>query len=449
MAKEFKLPELGENIDSIQVVQVMVSPGGQVEEDQSVLELETDKATIEVPSSVSGTVAAVHVNAGDAIKTGQVIFSLAEGEGEKQASAEEKADVKEADGAEPDSGTSEDAGAKQPAGEPEPSSTPSAASQDTGSASTEVEAPPAVSRGGKKVPAAPSVRRFAREIGIDLTQVPGTGPSGRVSKDDVKNYSRKLNTERAVGPVPGMADLPALPDFSRWGNVERKKMSVIRSKTAEHMSLSWSQVPHVTIYDKADISELEQLRKKYAPLAEKEGGKLTMAVMVCKIVAQALRRFPMFNASADMATREIIYKEYVHLGIAVNTKRGLMVPAIRDADTKNMIRLAAEIQEIAAKCRDGKIKLEEIEGSTFTVTNLGRVCGEYFTPIVNYPEVGILGMGRAAEEARVVDGSVVPRIMLPLSLSFDHRVIDGADGARFLGWIRSAIEDPLVLALDG
>ncbi len=268
-------------------------------------------------------------------------------------------------------------------------------------------------------------------------------------KDDVKQHSRQIHEARAAGPVPGVAVVPPLPDFSKWGKVERKKMSVIRNLTAEHMTLSWSQVPHVSIFDKADITELDQLRKQYAPLAEKEGGKLTMAVMVCKIVAQALRRFPLFNSSADMNTREIILKQYVNLGVAVNTPRGLMVPAIRDADEKNMIQIAKEIQELAAKCRDGKIKLEEIEGSTFTVTNLGRVCGQYFTPIVNYPEVAILGMGRALEEPCVVDGAVVPRTMLPLSLSFDHRVIDGADGAAFLGWIRSAIEQPLVLALDG
>jgi pyruvate dehydrogenase E2 component (dihydrolipoamide acetyltransferase) len=442
MAQEFKLPELGDNIDSIQVVRVLVSAGGAVEIEQPVLELETDKATIEVPSTVAGMVAAVHVNAGDAIKTGQLIFSLAEGAG-----AAAKAPEKPAQPSKPESAPAPVAAS--PA-KPEPAAAPAvAAAPPQEVAVTPAPAAPAAVPAGKKVPAAPSVRRFAREIGIDLEQVTGTGPHGRVSKDDVKAYSRKLNSERSSGPVPGIAHVPPLPDFTRWGGVERKKMSVIRTKTAEHMTLSWSQVPHVTIYEKADISELEQLRKKYAPLAEKEGGKLTMAVMVCKIVAHALRRFPIFNSSADMSTREIVYKQYVNLGVAVNTPRGLMVPAIRDADKKNMVQLAKEIQELAGKCRDGKIKLEEIEGSTFTVTNLGRICGEYFTPIVNYPEVAILGMGRAADEARVLDGKILPRTMLPLSLSFDHRVIDGADGAAFLGWIREAIEEPLVLALEG
>jgi len=450
MAQEFKLPELGENIDSIQVVQVMVSVGGTVEVDQPVLELETDKATIEVPSTVSGTVAAVHVNPGDAIATGQLIFSLAEssGSGSAPTSTDENAEKVEAVTAEP-------ADTQAPAADEDHNASSKSADSEEVISSDKQPAPaenavvPAAVQSGKKVPAAPAVRRFAREIGIDLSVVTGTGPHNRISKDDVKAYSRKLNAERSAGPVPGVAHVPKLPDFARWGEVERKKMSVIRTKTAEHMTLSWSQVPHVTIYDKADISELEQLRKKYAPLAEKEGGKLTMAVMVCKIVAHALRRFPIFNSSADMASREIVFKSYVNLGIAVNTDRGLMVPAVRDADKKNMIQLAKEIQGLAAKCREGKITLEEIEGSTFTVTNLGRICGEYFTPIVNYPEVAILGVGRAGEEARVVKGEVVPRTMLPLSLSFDHRVIDGADGAMFLGWIRDAIEEPLVLALDG
>ena len=432
MAQEFKLPELGENIESIQVVRVMVAAGGSVAVDQPVLELETDKATIEVPSTVAGIVAAVHVQPGDAIKRGQLIFSLA--------------------------GSAAAEGGKTAA--PAPAGPAAVAARE--------EAPPPVERAavvpvaapvappspeapaGRKVPAAPSVRRFAREIGVDLALVPPGSPHGRVSKDDVKRYTRQLNEARPVAGAAAVgAPLPPLPDFARWGAVERKKMSVIRAKTAEHMTLSWSQVPHVTIYDKADITELEQLRKQYAGLAEKEGGKLTMAVMVCKITAQALRKFPAFNASVDMATREIIHKKYVHLGIAVNTPRGLMVPVVRDADTKNMVTLAAEIQTLAMKCRDGKIKLEEIEGSTFTVTNLGRICGTFFTPIVNYPEVAILGLGRAYEEPTVVNGEIVKRMVLPLSLSFDHRVIDGADGAAFMGWIKEAIEQPLILALNG
>lgn len=440
MAQEFKLPELGENIDSIQVIRVMVAAGGSVEIDQPVLELETGKATIEVPSSVAGTVAAVHVHEGDDIKTGQLIFSLAGG----AAAAGEKPAAEEAakPAAVPDRSDRSDRSVG--------STVPAAVTAAAAPAPAAPAAPPPAAPTGRKVPAAPSVRRFAREIGINLEQVPGSGPHGRVSKDDVKRVAKQLNEARPVAGATAVgAPRPPLPDFSKWGAVERKKMTVIRSKTAEHMTLSWSQVPHVTIYDKADITGLDQLRKQYAGLADEKGGKLTMAVMVCKIVAQALRKFPSFNASVDLATREIIYKQYVHLGIAVNTPRGLMVPVVRDADTKNMVTLSVEIQELARKCRDGKITLAEIEGSTFTVTNLGRVCGIYFTPIVNYPEVAILGLGRAYEEPTVVDGQIVKRTVLPLSLSFDHRVIDGADGTAFMGWIKEAIEQPLMLALNG
>jgi len=283
---------------------------------------------------------------------------------------------------------------------------------------------------------------------VDLTKVPVSGPFGRVSKDDVTRAAKQASEVRPMAAAAG-ASAPPLPDFERWGAVERKKMSLIRAITAEHLALAWSQVPHVTLCDKADITELEPLRKQYAGLAEQEGGKLSMAVMVCKIVAQALRKFPAFNASVDMEAHEIIYKQYVHLGIAVNTPRGLMVPTVRDADTKNMVALAVEIQALAAKCREGKIKREEMEGSTFTVTNLGRVCGTYYTPLVNYPEVAILGLGRAYEEPAVVNSEIVKRTVLPLSLAFDHRVIDGADGAAFMGWIKEAIKQPLLLALNG
>jgi len=426
MALDFKLPTLGENIDSIQVVRVLVAAGGAVAVDQTVLELETDKATIEVPSTVAGTVAAVHVRPGDRIKSGQLIFSLAAATAavpETQAAPE---------------------GRTEPAEAPPPARETPAAAPEPAAAPAPQPAVPAI----RSVPAAPSVRRFAREIGVDLEAVPGSGPHGRVSKEDVMRFARQANEERG-GTGAAAALLVPLPEFSRWGAVERKKMSLIRSKTAEHLSLAWSQVPHVTIFDKADITELEPLRKQYAELAEKEGGTLSLAVMVCKIAAQALRKFPAFNASVDMAAREIVYKQYVHLGIAVNTPRGLVVPAVRNADTKNMVALAVEIKALAAKCREGKITLEEIEGSTFTVTNLGRVCGIHFTPIVNYPEVAILGLGRAYEEPAIVNGQVVARSVLPLSLSFDHRVIDGADGAAFMGWIKEAIRQPLLLALNG
>ena len=423
MSLEFKLPELGENIDSILVVRVLVTAGGTVAQDQTVLELETDKATLEVPSTVSGTVSSVLVKPGDKITSGQPIFTLA-GAGSEKEPAEAKA--------------------------PATSEVKSAAVLELPPKADSAPAPVVVSAADHNVPAAPSVRRLARELGLALAAVPGSGPGGRVSKDDVLRCANHVKEARPVAGADGSAaPVPPLPDFSRWGAVERKKMSLIRALTAEHLTLAWSHVPHVTLCDKADVTELEPLRKQYAGLAEHEGGKLSLAVMVCKIAAQALRKFPAFNASVDMGAKEIIYKRSVHLGIAVNTPRGLMVPVVRDADSKNMVTLAVEIQALAAKCREGKITPEEMEGSTFTVTNLGRVCGTYFTPIVNYPEVAILGLGRAFEEPAVVNGEIVIRTVLPLSLAFDHRVIDGADGAAFMGWIKEAIKQPLLLALNG
>ena len=433
MGIEFKLPVLGENIESIQVVKVMVAVGDTVAIEQSVLELETDKATIEVPSSVAGTVSAVWVGEGDEVSVGQVVLTL-----------------EAAEGAAPE--VAAPASVPAPASDaPVETAAPAAAVAPPAPAPHAVAPAASLQAERSSVPAAPSVRKLAREIGIVLSEVPASGPHGRVSKDDVKRYAKELNTSRASASAigPAATALPPLPDFSQWGAVESKKMSVIRYKTAEHMALSWSQVPHVTIHDKVDITELEVLRKQYADLASEQGGKLTMAVMVCKVVAHALAKFPAFNASVDMSAKQIIYKSYVNLGVAVGTPRGLMVPVIQDADRKNMVEMAVEIQELAAKCRDGKIQLSDLEGGTFTVTNLGRICGTHFTPIVNYPEVAILGMGRGYEEPLVVDGTIAKRTVLPLSLSFDHRVIDGSDGAAFMGWIKEAIQQPLMLALEG
>jgi len=317
----------------------------------------------------------------------------------------------------------------------------------TESAPTTVATPPAATSpaGLHHAPAAPSVRRFAREVGVDVDTVAGTGPHNRVSLDDVKRHLRDMNARRA-GPA-GLA-LPPLPDFAQWGAVEAVKMSAVRQQTAAHLALCWSAIPHVTIHDKADITELEKLRRRYADRAERLGGKLTLAVMVCKVGASALKLFPKFNASADMERRQILLKKYCNLGVAMATERGLLVPVIRDADRKNMVELAVEIGQVAERARKGHLALADMAGGTFTVTNLGRFGGTYFTPIVNYPEVAILGMGRTFQEPPLVAGGET-RTLLPLSLSFDHRVIDGADGAVFLRWVIEAIEQPLLLALEG
>jgi pyruvate dehydrogenase E2 component (dihydrolipoamide acetyltransferase) len=302
-------------------------------------------------------------------------------------------------------------------------------------------------------PASPSVRRVAREIGVDISQVTGTGPNGRITEDDVKNFAKQIlsglgggalmpSAPRAVGGTP-------LPDLAKWGEIERKPMTGIRRKTSEHLTNAWLSIPHVTQFDKADMTVLEEIRPKYAAEAEKAGGKLTVTAILTKIVATALHKFPQFNASIDVATESIIYKKYVHVGIAVDTEHGLLVPVVRNADTKNILQIAAEIQQLAEKAKARKLTLDEMSGGSMSITNLGGIGGTAFTPIVNWPEVAILGVSRGSVEAVYKDGQIQPRQMLPLSLSYDHRVIDGADAIRFLRWVVDAIEQPFTVMLRG
>jgi pyruvate dehydrogenase E2 component (dihydrolipoamide acetyltransferase) len=306
-------------------------------------------------------------------------------------------------------------------------------------------------------PAAPSVRRMARELGVDIDGVSGSGTDGRISIEDVKTHAKRLLEGAARGGDAAPASEP-LPDFSRWGDIERQAMRPVRRKTAEHLSAAWRTIPHVTQHDLADVTALEELRKKYAKEAEDAGGNLTVTAIAVKVVAAALKVFPQFNASIDLAAEEIIYKKYVNIGIAVDTDRGLLVPVVRDADTKNIIQIAVDIAQLSTKARDRKISLEEMQGGCFSISNLGGIGGTYFTPIVNAPEVAILGISRsrmepvwqASERGRgPASGEFVPRLMLPLSLSYDHRAIDGADGARFLRWVVQALEQPFLLALHG
>ncbi len=421
----FALPELGESIESGDVVQVLVAVGDEITAEQSVLELETDKAVVEVPSPVSGSVMAIHVAPGDKAAVGQLIVTL------------------ETDGATATNNVPSPAEA-----EPEPPAPPAPVEAPV----AETSSPPAptapAARSG--APAAPSVRRLAREIGVDIHEVPGSGPGGRVSADDVKRYARRRQSQEPVtAPAAAAPVAPPLPDFRRWGDVERRPMSNVRRLTADQMTRTWATVPQVTQYDQADITELEQLRQKYAPKAVAAGGRLTLTAIALKVIAAALKRFPQFNASVDMATHEIIYKQYYHVGVAVDTDRGLLVPVIRDVDSKNIIALAAELTELAERARSRKTSLEAMQGGTFTITNLGSIGGTGFSPILNAPEVAILGMARSRIEPVYTDGQFAPRLMLPLSLSYDHRLIDGADGARFLRWVVEALSQPFLLSLEG
>lgn len=431
---EFKLPELGENIEAGDVVKVLVTAGDTIEKNQPVLELETDKATVEVPSSVSGVIKEVHISEGEKVSVGQLVLTL---EGQAAAATKPRpaapAEPKEAEPAAKADG-------KEPPLKPQPESP----IVERTTALTDTLDPERT-----VVPAAPNVRRLAREIGVEITEVKGTGPFGRISMEDVKRQARQMR--RDSGGVAAAVPFAAkpLPDFSKWGQVRREPMSNVRRAAAEHLSSAWVTIPHVTNFDKADIGELEELRRRFAPKAETAGGKLTITAILLKVVASALKVFPQFNASVDMNNREIVYKDYYHVGIAVDTDRGLLVPSIRNVDQKNILELAVELTQISEKARTGKLSLDEMQGSTFTITNLGGIGGTNFTPIINAPEVAILGVSRGQREPAYRDDAFEPRLMLPLSLSYDHRLIDGADAARFLRWLVQTLEEPFMMSLQG
>jgi pyruvate dehydrogenase E2 component (dihydrolipoamide acetyltransferase) len=449
-AGEFKLPELGENIDSGDLVRLMISVGASVAEGQPIMELETDKAVVEVPSTVSGVVREIKVKEGQKVKVGEVIFTL---EGGVVAQAEP---ARKHEPVEHVSGQQAARLAFQLAMRAEGKTEEQALPPDQPHAATPDFSMPvqlgkvAGTEHRDPVPAAPHVRRLAREIGVDIHGVQGSGPGGRISEDDVKLCAKNALAAAAAAQTPsGSFAEPELPDFAKWGKTERVSIRGVRRKTAQHLRQAWNTIPHVTQQDRADITELEQLRARFAPRAEEAGGKMTVTAIALKVCASALKVFPQFNASIDMGKEEIIYKQYISIGVAVDTDRGLLVPVIRDVDKKNIIELAAEMTQLSKKARDRKLAPEEMEGGTFTITNLGGIGGTGFSPIVNHPEVAILGLSRSRMEPEWVNNKFEPRLILPLSLSYDHRLIDGADAARFLRWIAEAFEQPFLLSVQG
>lgn len=480
MANEFKLPQLGEDIETATVTKVMVSEGDTVEAEQPVIEVETNKATVEVPAPTAGKIASIEIGEGDEIKVGQVLMTIEEGgEGEaaekkekseakeekpkaekkeeaeetKPAEAEEKAEeepepeaaaVKEAEAPkkeEPEKKEEPGKKEKEEGAEPAGKKQPVSKEKDKGKEKETAERPEV------GVPAAPSVRKFARELNVDLAEVAGTGPSGRVSIEDIKQHVHD-QMERVEADVTGGPAVPALPDFSTWGETRREPLTSLRRRGAGRLQVAWTQIPHVTQHALSDVTDLERMRKRLAERVKERGGKLTLTIILVHILGAALRRFPRFNASFDAAKNEIVFKEYRNIGLAVDTERGLMVPVIKNVDDKNMMQIAVEAAELAEQARNGKIKPDDLQGGTFTLTNLGGIGGTYFTPIVNWPEVAILGAGRAYPHPSMDAEMPGPRMMLPLSLSYDHRVIDGADGARFLRWVVESLEDPLLPELD-
>lgn len=415
MTIQFKLPELGENIESGDVTNVPVKVGDSVKKNQTLLELEAGKASMEIPSPADGVLKAIHVKPGDTVKAGQFIAEIEVG---TAASAPVKALVPE---------------------QPEPKLETVKAPEPV---AVEKVPEPAIenqqSKVGnyKAVSAAPNVRKLARELGVNIHDVPASDPDGHISEEDVKTFARE-SLQNGRAPAAKKSE----------SSVRIEKMTQTRKATMKHMAHCWATIPHVTQHDVADVTKLEELRKRYAPRAEAVGAKLTMTAILIKVIAAALKVHPKFNCSINPEKEEIIYKGNYNIGIAMDTPKGLLVPVIADGDKKNFVELALELRALTERAKAGKLTVEDLKGGTFTFTNLGIIGGSFFTPIVNSPEVAILGSGRAYWEAGVEDG--VKRFRLPLSLSYDHRIIDGADGARFLKWIVDAIEEPLLISLQG
>jgi pyruvate dehydrogenase E2 component (dihydrolipoamide acetyltransferase) len=414
---DLKLPPLGEGADSGNVVSILVKEGDAIAKGQGIIELETGKAVAPVPASAAGKVAKILVAVGDKISVGQPILSLDAG---APAPAAKPAPVK-----------APTAGHRHPERHPATAAPPPPADQEAAPLPAEEEEASV----GPAPPASPSLRRLARELGLDLTKIRGSEAGGRLIIGDVRAYIQRLQQlaaqPRAAGGAPAKP-APEHIDFSKWGPIAKRPLTQLRKVIAERMAQSWSAVPRVTQFDEADITALNDLRKKHAEAYEKQGARLTLTSFALKIVAGALKKHPVFNTSLDEAAGELVWKEYFHIGLAVDTDQGLIVPVLRDVDKKNILSLSRELSELAAKTRDRKISLEELQGGSFTISNQGGIGGGHFTPIINRPEVAILGLGRGALKPVVREGRIEPRLMLPLTLAYDHRVIDGGAAVRFM-----------------
>jgi pyruvate dehydrogenase complex dihydrolipoamide acetyltransferase long form len=429
---DIKLPRLAEGVESGTVVSILVSEGQEIKKDQAFMELETQKAVGSIPSPESGTVSKIHVKEGMEVSVGQVLISITPS-GASTTVAEEPARPARPAAAPPTQQREAVSTQPPPAAEPAPA-------LDTYRYESKSGAPP---------PAAPSIRKMARDLGIDLAEIRGSESGGRIVLEDVRAYIQRLHqlARQAAAPsAPAVQPAAAVPqpkeavDFSRWGPVRREKMSSLRRTVSRRMSQSWSAIPKIDQFDDADVTRLLALRKKYAAAYEKKKTRLTLTPFILKAVAAALRKHPRVNSSIDETTDEIVLKDYYHLGVAVDTEAGLIVPVLRDADKKTLLDLSRELNELTEKTRQRKIGIEELQGGTFTISNQGSIGGSYFTPIIYAPQVAILGVGQGGAKAVVVDGRVSVRTLMPLCLSYDHRVLDGGDAVRFLREIIAGLE---------
>ncbi len=424
--KSIPLPDIG-NFKDLPVIEVLVAAGDRVEAEQSLITLESDKATMEIPAPFAGTIDKVLIKVGDTVNVGDVIVEMTT-----------------SDAAAPAAKAAAAPSTPAPTPTPAPVATPPAAEPSAPLTSTATAVPINAPTPGATTHASPSVRAFARTLGVDLSSVKGTGPKGRIQKTDVTAFVKAALTNPAARPAAiegsGIPPLPTI-DFSQFGETQTVPLSRIQKRSGKHLSTCWLNIPHVTQFDETDITDLESFRQSLKARADKAGVKLTPLVFVLKAVARVLADFPRFNASLDGSGENLILKKYIHIGVAVDTPNGLVVPVVRDVDQKGIFALAAELGAISARAREGKLTPDDLSGGCFSISSLGGIGGTQFTPIVNGPEVAILGVSRG-QMRPVWDGAVfVPRLMLPLALSYDHRVIDGAEGARFITALSRALAD--------
>ncbi|MFB0544554.1 MAG: dihydrolipoamide acetyltransferase family protein [Asgard group archaeon] len=421
MVNEFKFPDVGEGIEEGEVKNWLIKEGDNVKEDQALVEVETDKAVVELPSPYSGTVAKLHFNEGDIVKVGEVLITIAE-PGEEVKIPEKKpaavAVVGELEEAPPE----EEVKVEKPAVEAKVAEIPE-----------------------KKILATPAVRKLAKELGVDLALVEGTGPGGRITKEDVEEFSKKPKVEK---PVAVKITRKAGITYDMYGHIQRVPFKGIRRATAKKMTESWAKVPHVTHADEADVTELVKIRQKEKAKALEKGIKLTYLPFIVKAVVAALKEHPYVNSTIDEETQEIVLKQYYNIGIAVDTEEGLMVPVVKIADKKSVLKIAEEIQNLAELAASRKIDLADLKGGAFTITNIGVIGGTYATPIVNYPEAAILGVGKIHDKPVVKDGEIVIRKIMGLSISFNHNIFDGAEAARFMNDVIKYLEDPYWMLIE-
>ena len=432
---EYKVPEIGEGITSVDLAALTVSVGDVIEAGAIVAEVETEKAATDLDCPIGGKITAIHAKPGDSIDVGSVLLTIEAAAGAASAPA---APAPEAPAAAPAPAAEKPAEAKAA---PAPAAAKPAAA---------AVAKPAASDGRDPAPAGPATRRLARQLGVDLHRVNGSGSGGRITQEDVKEFVKGIlegGAAAAGGGGGGGYAPPPLPDFTKWGEVEREPLNKIAKSAANNLSMCWNVIPHVTQHELVDITELEAARKRAAEVAKKTGApKITMTAIAMKAAAICLKEFPKFNSSLDPQTNELVYRKFFHIGCAVDTPNGLLVPIVRDCDQKSVSEIAAALTDIAVRARDRKIGLDEMQGACFTITNLGGIGGTSFTPIVNYPEVAIMGMSRGRKELQLANGEITERLLLPLSMSYDHRVINGADAARFIVRFGALLSDFFNLA---